>query len=48
MLSYTKLQKEILSNKHKLDDNEIVALTKECNTIIQNKLAPKLKDRWIF
>ncbi|XP_021639481.2 uncharacterized protein LOC110634691 [Hevea brasiliensis] len=44
MPSYVKFLKEILSNKRKLKDYETVALTEECNAILQNKLPPKLKD----
>lgn len=43
MPSYAKLLKEILSNKKKLKDNEIVMLTSECNAIIQNNMPLKLK-----
>ncbi|KAJ9132730.1 hypothetical protein P3X46_033567 [Hevea brasiliensis] len=44
MPSYAKFLKEILSNKRKLEDHEIVALTEECSAILQRKLPPKLKD----
>ncbi|XP_050876374.1 uncharacterized protein LOC127080089 [Lathyrus oleraceus] len=44
MPSYAKLLKEILSNKKKIEDNETVTLTAECNAIIQNNMPPKLKD----
>ncbi|XP_057990583.1 uncharacterized protein LOC131172964 [Hevea brasiliensis] len=44
MPSYTKFLKEILSKKRRLEDYEIVALTKEYRTILQNKLPLKLKD----
>ena len=44
MLSYVKFMKDILSNKRKLEDYEIFALTKECSAILQQKLPPKLKD----
>ncbi|RVW60745.1 hypothetical protein CK203_053023 [Vitis vinifera] len=44
MLKYAKFLKEVLSNKRKLVDNEKVMLTEECNTILQRKLPPKLKD----
>jgi len=36
--------KEILSNKRKLEEHEMVALTEECSATIQNKLPAKLKD----
>ncbi|XP_058733056.1 uncharacterized protein LOC131604643 [Vicia villosa] len=48
MPSYAKFLKEILSNKKKLEDNETVTLTTECSSIIQNKMAPKLKDPGSF
>lgn len=44
MPSYAKFLKDILSNKRKLDDDNIMALSKECNAIIQNNMPPKLKD----
>jgi len=44
MSSYAKKLKEVLSNKRKIEDNEIIVLTRECSYIIQNKLPPKLKD----
>jgi len=33
-----------LSNKRKLEEHEILALTEECSAVIQNKLPAKLKD----
>ncbi|XP_022867351.1 uncharacterized protein LOC111387064 [Olea europaea var. sylvestris] len=42
--SYVKFLKDILSNKCKLEDHEIVMLTEECDVRIQKKLPPKLKD----
>ncbi|XP_057999058.1 uncharacterized protein LOC131177902 [Hevea brasiliensis] len=48
MPSYTKFLKEILSKRRKLEDYETVALTEECSAILQNKLAPKLKDPGSF
>ncbi|KAM6576978.1 hypothetical protein CsatB_028815 [Cannabis sativa] len=36
--------KKILSKKRKIEDFETVALTEECNAILQKKLPPKLKD----
>ncbi|XP_022883426.1 uncharacterized protein LOC111400232 [Olea europaea var. sylvestris] len=48
MPSYAKFMKDILSNKRKLEDNETVMLTEECNTILQHKLPPKLKDPGSF
>ena len=41
MPSYTKFLKEILSRKRKLEKFETVALTKECNAVIQKKLPPR-------
>ncbi|XP_027072036.2 uncharacterized protein [Coffea arabica] len=38
-----KILKEIMTKKRKLEDYETIALTEECNAIIQNKLPPKLK-----
>ncbi|KAI5397457.1 hypothetical protein KIW84_063321 [Lathyrus oleraceus] len=46
--SYSKFLKEILSNKKKIEDNEIVTLTAECSAIIQNNMPPKLKDPGSF
>ncbi|XP_050896926.1 uncharacterized protein LOC127103735 [Lathyrus oleraceus] len=43
MPSYTKFFKEIMSNKKKLEDDETMALTAECSTIIQNNIPQKLK-----
>jgi hypothetical protein len=48
MPSYAKFLKEILTNKRKVDVDDIVALTEECSTIIQNKMPPKLKDPGSF
>ena len=44
MPSYAKFLKEILSNKRKLEEHKIVALTEEYSVTIQNKLPTKLKD----
>ncbi|KAH9780498.1 hypothetical protein KPL71_008102 [Citrus sinensis] len=44
MPSYAKFMKEILSNKRKLEEHEIMLLTEESTAILQNKLPPKLKD----
>ena len=41
---YVKFMKDILANKRKLSDYEIVALSEECSAILQGKLPPKLKD----
>ncbi|XP_050875608.1 uncharacterized protein LOC127079243 [Lathyrus oleraceus] len=48
MHSYAKFLKKILSNKKKLKDDEMMTLTIECNTIIQNNMPPKLKDPGSF
>ncbi|XP_050914787.1 uncharacterized protein LOC127129692 [Lathyrus oleraceus] len=44
MPSYAKFLKEILSNKKKIEDNEIFTLTAECSAIIQNNTPSKMKD----
>ncbi|XP_062080749.1 uncharacterized protein LOC133785538 [Humulus lupulus] len=46
--SNVKFMKEILSKKRKLEDYETVALTEECNVILQKKLPLKLKDPGSF
>ena len=43
MPKYTKLLKELISNKKKLQEFEMVTLTKECSAIISNKLTLKRK-----
>ncbi|XP_022873979.1 uncharacterized protein LOC111392815 [Olea europaea var. sylvestris] len=48
MPSYAMFPKDIISNKHKLEDHETVMLTEECSARIQNKLPPKLKDPGSF
>ena len=48
MSSCTKFIKEILSNKRKLEEHEIILLTKESIKILHNKLPPKLKDTISF
>ncbi|XP_010275343.1 PREDICTED: uncharacterized protein LOC104610425 [Nelumbo nucifera] len=48
MPSYAKFLKEIISNKRKLEEFEMVKLNEECSTILQNKLPPKLKDAGSF
>ena len=45
---YAKFMKELLRNKRKQEDHEIVILNKECSAILQNKLPPKLKDQGSF
>ncbi|GKV13738.1 hypothetical protein SLEP1_g24722 [Rubroshorea leprosula] len=48
MPSYAKFLKEILANKRKLEEFEMVKLNEECSVILQNKLPPKLKDPGSF
>jgi len=45
---YEKNLKDILSKKRKIEDNETIALTRECSVVIQKKLPPKLKDPGSF
>ena len=44
MPNYAKFMKGIMAKKRKLEDYEIVKLTKECNAILQRKLPQKVKD----
>ena len=48
MPSYVKFMKDILSQKRRLADFEIVNLTEECSAILQRKLPQKLKDPCSF
>ncbi|XP_022876928.1 uncharacterized protein LOC111395153 [Olea europaea var. sylvestris] len=48
MPSYAKFLKEILSNKRKLEEREIVCLNEECSVILLRKLPLKLKDQGSF
>ena len=48
MPSYVKFMKEILSNKSRLSDFEIVNLTEEYSAILQRKLPQKLKEPGSF
>jgi len=41
---YAKFLKDVLSKKRKIEDNETMALTRECSVAIQKKYPPKLKD----
>lgn len=41
---YAKFFKDILPNKWKLEEHNIVMLTEECSAILQKKLPPKLKN----
>jgi Aspartyl protease len=44
MPSYAKFLKEMLSNKKKLEECEIVALTVDCSALLLNQLPPKIED----
>ena len=48
MPKYAKFMKDVLSKKKKLGEFEMVALTKECSSILQNKIPPELKDPGSF
>ncbi|XP_062103774.1 uncharacterized protein LOC133814885 [Humulus lupulus] len=48
MPKYVKFMKDILTKKRRLGEFEIVALTKECSSFLQNKLPPKMKDPGSF
>ncbi|XP_061349705.1 uncharacterized protein LOC133294950 [Gastrolobium bilobum] len=48
MSNYAKFMKDLLSRKRKLKECETLTLTEECNSIIQKKLPPKLKDLGSF
>jgi hypothetical protein len=48
MSLYSKNLKDILSKKRKIEDNETIALTRECSAVIQKKLPLKLKDPGSF
>jgi len=48
MPSYTKFLKVILFNKLKLQEHAMVSLMEEYNTILQNKIPPKLEDSGSF
>ena len=48
MPSYVKFMKEILSDKRRLSNFEIVNLIEECSVILQRKLPQKLKDPGSF
>ncbi|XP_019246496.1 PREDICTED: uncharacterized protein LOC109226152 [Nicotiana attenuata] len=45
---YAKYIKDIVAHKRRLTEFEIVALTKECTSRVQNKLPQKLKDPGSF
>lgn len=44
MPKYTKFLKDIITNKRKWTDNEMVALMETCSSIISRKIPVKLKD----
>ncbi|XP_062080655.1 uncharacterized protein LOC133785439 [Humulus lupulus] len=48
MPNYVKFMKDVLTRKRMLREFEIVALTKECSSFLQDKLPPKLKDPGSF
>ncbi|XP_073119981.1 uncharacterized protein [Henckelia pumila] len=48
MPSYAKLLKEILYNKRKLEEHEMISITKNCSALVQNKIPPKQKDPGSF
>ena len=45
---YTHFLKDVVSKKRKIEDHEMIALTKECSAHVQNKLPPKLEDSESF
>ncbi|XP_022855738.1 uncharacterized protein LOC111376959 [Olea europaea var. sylvestris] len=46
--NYAKFFKEMLTKKRKLPKHETIALSKECSTIIQHRILPKLKGSGSF
>ncbi|KAL5570008.1 hypothetical protein UlMin_026583 [Ulmus minor] len=48
MPNYVKFMKDMLTKKMRFGEFETVALTRECSTVLQNKLPPKLKDPGSF
>ncbi|XP_039688590.1 uncharacterized protein [Medicago truncatula] len=48
MLLYAKFMKELLIGIKRHKDDENIALSENCNAILQNKLPPKLKDPSAF
>ncbi|XP_019230575.1 PREDICTED: uncharacterized protein LOC109211491 [Nicotiana attenuata] len=48
MLAYAEFLKEILSNKHKVEETSVVKLTEHCSAILQNKLPQKCDDLGSF
>lgn len=48
MSSYVKFLKDILSRKRRIGEFEIVALTHECSTMLQESIPAKMKDSGSF
>ncbi|KAL5541145.1 hypothetical protein UlMin_044362 [Ulmus minor] len=48
MPNYVKFMKDMLTRKRRFGEFETVALTRECNAVLQNKLPPKLKNPGSF
>ncbi|GKE47560.1 reverse transcriptase domain-containing protein, partial [Tanacetum coccineum] len=48
MPNYGKFLKDLVSNKSKMEQIYVAFLTKECSTILQNKIPPKLRDPECF
>ncbi|XP_038904431.1 uncharacterized protein LOC120090794 [Benincasa hispida] len=48
MPNYVKFLKDILANKRKIGENEIVSLTYECSALFQNNIPKKRKDLGSF
>ena len=46
--SYAKFLKELCTNKRRIKEHEIVALSEEVSAVLQRKLPPKLKDPGSF
>lgn len=44
MHSYVQFLKDIFTTKRRLEEFEIVCLTKECNTILTGEILEKMKD----
>ena len=44
ILNYVKFMKEIMSKKKRLEDHEMIKLTKECSAILTRRLPQNLKD----
>ncbi|XP_062075198.1 uncharacterized protein LOC133779226 [Humulus lupulus] len=48
MPNYVRFMKDVLTRKRRLREFEIVPLTKECSSFLQDRLPPKLKDPGSF